>query len=75
MRKRINRAAICSSANYEQSKVVHRNYLNEQHNVHREEIITLTANTISETVHVRVFGKLVKVSREIAVKASMTIIG
>lgn len=74
MKKRINRAAICSSDNYEQSKIIHRNYLNEQHNVHREEIITLTANIISETVYVRVFGKLVKINREIAIKAKMTII-
>lgn len=55
MRKKINRAAVCSSDNYELSKRVHRKYLQE---IHENFDIEITV----KIPYVKCFGKLIKIT-------------
>lgn len=55
MRKKINRAAVCSSDNYELSKRVHRKYLQEIHDNFDIEITV-------KIPYVKCFGKLIKIT-------------
>ena len=45
MRQRINRRAICSSYNYPQSRNAHLEYIQEQHERNKEEVIKIHTST------------------------------
>ena len=72
MRKRINRAAVCSSGNYETSKKLHLDYLREQHNHFKEitvngelslDVPILKEGKVTQRFKtIRVFGKNIKVT-------------
>lgn len=65
MRKRINRNCLASSENYEASRRLHTEYIQEQHekNVREIEIIS-TSVIIKKQKYICVFGKLVPVTDE-----------
>lgn len=63
MRKRFNRACICSSENYEKSKKAHREFLFEKHNKNITEITEIvTTFKITKRYYVKCFGKLIEVT-------------
>ena len=74
MRKRINRAAICSSENYKASKRLHLDYLNDKHQHFKEftingelaidQPIIKDGNILPRFKTIRVFGKDMKVTIE-----------
>lgn len=62
-RKRFNRAAICSSSNYEASRKSHRDYIREQHIVNAEVLTMLTTEiVVKKQAYINVFGKLMPIS-------------
>lgn len=72
MRKRVNRAAVCSSDNYKVSKRLHLDFLNEQHQ-HFKEItingeiaidqpIIKNGRILPKYKTIKVFGKNMKVT-------------
>lgn len=74
MRQRINRAAVCSSSNYQSSKKLHLDFLNEQHQ-HFKEITVNGEISIDQPIikdgkvlprfkTIRVFGHNMKVTIE-----------
>lgn len=73
-RKRINRAAVCSSENYSASKRVHQMYLRERH-AHFNEMIVNGEITFDQPIFkegkltprfktIRVFGKEMRITIE-----------
>lgn len=75
-RPRINRAAICSSKNYEASRRIHRDYLMEEHIKNAPIIEQIEARvSLKKTAYVKVFGELVPISEEeISKYSSLTIV-
>lgn len=67
MRKRINRAAVCSSDNYELSKKIHRQYLKELHESFSIEITV-------KVPYVRCFGNLIEITNEEANNLNPTLV-
>lgn len=64
-RKRFNRAAVCSSSNYESSKKAHREFIKEQHIVNAEVLtIVSTEVVIKKQAFISVFGKLIPISEQ-----------
>lgn len=74
MRKRINRAAVCSSDNYSDSKRVHQMYLRERH-AHFNEMVVNGEITFDQPIFkdgnftqkfktIRVFGKEMRITIE-----------
>lgn len=74
MRKRINRAAVCSSDNYSASKRVHQIYLRERH-AHFNEMVVNGEITFDQPIFkdgnftqkfktIRVFGKEMRITIE-----------
>lgn len=74
MRKRINRAAVCSSDNYSASKRVHQMYLRERH-AHFNEMVVNGEITFDQPIFkdgnftqkfktIRVFGKEMRITIE-----------
>lgn len=74
MRKRINRAAVCSSDNYSASKRVHQMYLRERH-VHFNEMVVNGEIAFDQPIFnegkftqkfktIRVFGKEMRITIE-----------
>ena len=74
MRQRVNRAAVCSSENYNTSKKLHLDYLNEQH-THFKEItvngemaidipILKNGKVLPQFKTIRVFGHNMRVTIE-----------
>lgn len=74
MRQRVNRAAVCSSENYNTSKKLHLDYLNEQH-THFKEItvngemaidipILKNDKVLPQFKTIRVFGHNMRVTIE-----------
>lgn len=59
-RKRINRAAICTSDNYTISRAVHIKMLQENHNT----IISIKSLTAVKIPYVKAWGKLIKITVE-----------
>lgn len=74
MRKRINRAAVCSSDNYSVSKRVHQMYLRERHAHFNEMIVNgeiafdqpifKDGNFTQKFKTIRVFGKEMRITIE-----------
>lgn len=74
MRKRINRAAICSSDNYSTSKRVHQMYLRERHAHFNEMVVNgeiafdqpifKEGKPIQKFKTIRVFGKEMRITIE-----------
>lgn len=62
-RKRFNRAAICSSSNYEASKKSHRDYIREQHVINAPIVEIITTEVVGKKqAFINVFGKLIPIS-------------
>jgi hypothetical protein len=74
MRKRINRAAVCSSDNYSASKRVHQMYLRERHAHFNEMVVNgeiifdqpifKDGNFTQKFKTIRVFGKEMRITIE-----------
>lgn len=74
MRKRINRAAICSSENYAASKKLHKQMLNEKHShfsylsttgeVSIDQPILVNRKPVQRYKTIRIFGKEMKLTIE-----------
>lgn len=72
-RKRFNRNRVASSENYEQSKKIHRQVLEENHRKYGEYLKNLVIDVIIDikvirTPHVLVFGEFMPITREEASK-------
>lgn len=63
MRKRFKISRLASSDNYELSRKVHAQYLQNWHNANIE-VITEISLVIKEQKYIRVFGKLIPISEE-----------
>lgn len=62
-RKRFNRAAICSSSNYEASRKSHRDYIREQHIINAPVVNIITTEVVvKRQAYINVFGKLMPIS-------------
>lgn len=62
-RKRFNRAAVCSSLNYEASRKSHRNYIIEQHVINAPIVNIITTEiVVKRQAYISVFGKLMPIS-------------
>lgn len=62
-RKRFNRAAICSSSNYEASRKSHRDYIREQHIINAPVVDIITTEVVvKRQAYISVFGKLMPIS-------------
>lgn len=65
MRPRFNRNRLASSDNYEASRRLHTEYIQEQHEKNIKEVEIITASVIVKRVkYVKVFNKLVPISEE-----------
>lgn len=65
MRPRFNRNRLASSDNYEVSRKLHTEYIQEQHEKNTKEVEIVTASVIVKRVkYVKVFDKLVPISEE-----------
>lgn len=75
-RKRFNRAAICSSSNYESSKKAHREFIKEQHVVNAEVITVIACEVkVTKQAYISVFGKLIPLTpQEVLLHGSLNII-
>lgn len=74
MRKRINPNAICSSDNYEESRKIHRKYVERYCKEHQEEFIRLTQEIKIETkYYASCFGRLIEVTKSEALKIEKSI--
>ena len=63
MRKRINRVCLASSENYEASRRLHTEYIQEQYEKNVKEVEIISASiVIKKQKYVSVFGKLIPVS-------------
>lgn len=63
MRKRINRNCLASSENYEASRRLHTEYIQEQHEKNIKEVEIISASIIvKRQKYISVFGKLIPVS-------------
>ena len=77
MRQRINRRAICSSYNYPQSRNAHLEYIQEQHEQNKEEVIKISSEIRVQTrAYVMCFGKRIEITMQEAhrIKASIRVI-
>lgn len=65
MRKRINRNCLASSENYEASRRLHTEYIQEQHKKNVKEVEIISASiVVKRQKYICVFGKLVPVTDE-----------
>lgn len=65
MRKRFKISRLASSDNYELSRRVHAQYLQNWHNANIEVITEITTSlVIKEQKYIRVFGELIPISEE-----------
>lgn len=75
MRKRFNRRRVASSNNYEQSREIYRQSLEENHRKYGTQLEQMVINIhinieLIRTPHVMVFGELMPITREEAKRLS-----
>lgn len=65
MRPRFNRNRLASSDNYEASRRLHTEYIQEQHEKNTKEVEIISASLIVKRMrYVKVFGELIPISEE-----------
>lgn len=73
-RRRINIAAICSSDNYQKSRVLHQEWIRKQHDQNKEVIVQITSEIQVRThAYIMCFGKRMEITLEEAQKLSTQI--
>lgn len=72
MRPRININMVCSSSNYELTRQIHIYHLNKEHNNRMKEIAKIT--TTIKIPYVKVFGKLIQITKEEANKLNKDVV-
>lgn len=59
-RKRINRACITSSSNYDESKKAHKEYIREEHNKNNVILMSIPSVTVKPKTDIEIFENNLK---------------